>query len=408
MIGTRGRGPQTGGLSFAAIGDIPIRMGDADDRPFDVLLISAGVGAGHNQAAKAILEGLRLAQPGLPVRQIDALDYVSSFFRAYYADGFAFSMTHLARLYGAGFWLTDHPQRPGRGLGERVRLAWERRFLGRLEQLLLEKRPRLIVHTHFLSPPAVSRLIRKHGLTSRQIVAVTDIVVHRWWYAEDVDHYFLPAPTGLERLERWGIEPARITVSGMPIHPKWVQPLDREKIYATWRLPRDKRIVVLTGGTIFTCGPIVRIANEILAACPDAAVVVLAGRNKDLLADLSRQPHAGTRLFPQGFTDRGHELLEIADVMITKPGGITTAECLSKALPMVLLKPVPGQEGGNARYFEQEKVALVARSPADIVAAAGKLLSDRALRDAMSANARKLFRYGTAPIMEYVLKAVGH
>lgn len=381
-------------------------MSDAIDNPFDVLLVSAGVGAGHNQAAKAILEGLRQAKGDLPVRHIDILDFVPRFFRLYYADGFAFSMTHLPRLYGLGFWLTDRPQRPQRGLGERVRLAWERRFLGRFEQLLLERRPRLIVQTHFLTPPLVSRLIRQHGLSTRQAVVVTDNVVHRWWYSEDVDHYFLPSPLGLAPLSRWGIDPRKITVSGMPIHPKWVQPLDREKIYLDWRLPRDKKVVLLTGGTEFTCGPIVRIANEILAACPNAAVVVLAGRNKDLLADLSRQPEAGKRLFPQGFTDRGQELVEIADLMVTKPGGITTAECLAKGTAMILLKPVPGQEGGNARYFAQEKAAVITHDAEEVVSAVRQVLGDRALLSEMSANAKRIFRYGTAPIVEYVLKAI--
>lgn len=377
-----------------------------DNRP-DVLLISAGVGAGHNQAAKAILEGLRQAQPELAVEHVDILKLLGRFFRLYYADGFAFSVTKLPRLYGIGYWLSDRPHRPGRGMGERLRLWWEQQFLGQFHDFLLAKKPRLVVHTHFLAGPFVSRLMRQGLVQTRQAVVVTDNVVHRWWYCEDVEHWFLPSPLGPAVMEKWGIDPQRVTVSGMPIHPKWVQPLDRDKIIADWHLPADKKIVLLTGGTDFTCGPVVKIANQILQTCPNAAVVVLAGRNKDLLAKLSQQPEAGKRLFPTGFTDRGQELVDVASLMVTKPGGVTTAECLSKGTPMVLLRPVPGQEGGNARYFEDEHAAIITYTPDQVVYQVQRLLKDRLLLGEMSANARRLYRPGTQTIVEYILRTLG-
>ncbi|MFB3893330.1 MAG: hypothetical protein ACE15C_15055 [Phycisphaerae bacterium] len=372
----------------------------------EVLIVSAGVGAGHNQAARAVVEGLRLADPELAVEHVDVLTFTSRAFRAYYNGGFKLSMTRLPRAYGVGFWVTNRPNTAARGVSERIRLASEWRSLAKFRQFLLDRRPPLVVHTHFLPPPAVARMVGEGALQARQMVVVTDINVHRWWYSEGVERYFLPHEFSAQQVRRWGVAEERITVSGIPIHPKWIAPLDREKVLADWRLPADKDIVILTGGTEFTCGPIVSIARGILAACPTAVVVVLAGRNKELLAELSREQDAGRRLFPQGFTDRSQELVEVCSMMITKPGGITTAECLSKGAPMILLNPVPGQEGGNADFLRREGAAVVTRRPAEVVEQAGRLLADKAELARMSAAARRLYKPGTQTIVEHVLRAL--
>lgn len=369
-----------------------------------VLILTASVGAGHNQAARALIEALAASAPHARVERVDVMEWAPRWFRAYYAGGFALAMTRLPRAYGLGFWFYDRPHAPRRGLIERVRLAYEWRAMARLRRHLVERQPELIVHTHFLAPPIVGRLMRQRQLACRQAVVLTDIIPHRWWYSREVAQWFAPQEDSTRRLRLWGIDPARITHSGMPILAKWTQPLDREKIYADWKLPRDKKIVLLTGGTEFTCGPVVRIAAEILQRRSDACVVVLAGRNKQLLADLTALGHPAERLTPVPFTDRGQELLEVCSLMITKPGGITTAECLAKGTPMVLLRPVPGQEGLNAEFLQRHGAAAIARRFADVAPTVADLLSDPARLAHMAAGAKTLFRYGTPTIAEWIAR----
>ncbi len=370
----------------------------------DVLIVSAGVGAGHNQAAVAIADGIRRADAGISVETLDVLTLTPRWFNAYYQGGFKVAMTRLPRAYGWGFRLSNRPQGPKRGILEKRRLAREFRVLKRFTTHLLERNPRLVVNTHFLTPPAIGRLRREGRFDRPQFTVVTDIEVHRWWFCEEADHWFLPHPYSAGPLARWGIAPEKITVSGIPIHPKWTQPQDRQKILKDWNLPADKKIVILTGGTDFTVGPIQAVSRRIMEVCPQSAVVVLAGRNKKLLADLSAEPLAGKRLFPQGFTDRSQELVEVASLMVTKPGGITTAECLSKGCPMVLLKPVPGQEGGNADFLAREGAAVITRTPEEIVSATARLLGSPDELAKMGTAARGLYRPGTETIVQNVLK----
>ncbi len=373
-----------------------------------VLIVTATVGAGHNAAARAVAEGLNTAAPDLTVETADVMALAPWWFRVYYAGGFALAMTRFPWLYGLGYWFSNHPQRPGRSITERIRLWQERTTLRRFRRLLLEQRPDVIVHTHFLAPPVVAAMVRRGLLATRQVVVATDVDIHRFWYGEDVERWFVPSDVSVEAFERWGVEPGRITVSGIPIHPKWTQPLDREKILADWDLPADREIVLLSGGAEFTCGPVVRIARGIVADRPDARVVVLAGRSKKLLGKLSALPEtAEGRIRPVSFTDRVHELVEISSLMVTKAGGITTSECLAKGKPMVLTDPVPGQEGHNAAHYQREGAAVIARGVKEIVFRVGELLSAPAALADMSDSARRLYRLGTDTIVSSVLGMLG-
>lgn len=371
-----------------------------------VLLITASVGAGHNQATKAILELLRQRSPQLGVDVIDSMDLVPRFFRAYYAGGFAIAVSKFPRSYGVGFWISDRPQRPGRCLNERVRLWTERRMLTRLGGHLQANRYDLIVNMHFLTPPYITRLARRGWELPPQWVVITDIEVHRFWYSEGVERWFAPSEYSAAKLHRWGIPDGRVTVSGIPVHPKWAAPLDRSKILQEWRLPADKKIVLLAGGAEFTCGPVAKMARDIVEACPEAYVVVLGGRNKKLLADLASMPESPGRLVGVAFTDRVHELVEVCSIMVTKAGGITTAECLAKGTPMILMRPVPGQERGNAQYLASQGAAVVTRDFKSVTAELLRLLKDPEALAALAGNARRLDKPATVTIVSEILRRV--
>ena len=373
----------------------------------NVLLVTASVGAGHNQVARTLQDRLQAAAPNVHIEALDILDFYGRGFRAYYAGGFALGMTRFPRLFGMCFAMSNHPHRPGRAVYERPRLATER-FLGRrYTQHVLARQYDLIINTHFLAPPQLAVQIDRGRLNVPQVMVVTDVEAHRWWYCDHIQQYYVPNDYTAGQLRTWGIGDDQITISGMPIHPKWTEPLDRDRIYKDWNLPRNLKIVTLAGGTSFTVGPIVKIARKLLAACGDLALVVLAGRNKKLLGDLVSLPQAGTRLFPVPFTDRAQELGEISELMITKPGGITTAECVAKGTPMVFLRPVPGHEAGNARYFQREGAGVITRNVKHLVQTVADLLKDNARRKEMQINAKRLYRPGADVVVEDLVRRFG-
>lgn len=367
-----------------------------------ILIASASVGAGHNQAALAVAEALRPAMPRAAVDLVDLLTFSTWCFRAYYARGYAAMVTRFPRIYGLGYFLNDRPQGDRRGVFERMRLLNERIFLRRFARHVQQTKPDIIISTHFLGPPLIADMIRRGLYSGTQVVVVTDVLMHRYWMSENVDHWFVPAEPPIERLRKWGIQPDRITVSGMPIHPKWTEPTDRRKILADWNLPADRPIILLAGGAEFTCGPIARIAREIVARRREAFVAVLAGRNKELLGRIAQTPEAGRDIVGIPFTDRVHELVAVCDLMVTKAGGLSTAECLAMGTPMVLLKPVPGQEAGNAKYFASRGAAVLAHNDNQVADIVARLLANRNELASMAERSRKLYRPGAQTVADAV------
>jgi len=372
-----------------------------------VLIATASVGAGHNAAARAIAAGLSELPNAPQVEILDVMTLAPWSFRVYYAKGFAFTVSHLPWAYGMGYHITNHPQGPKIGLMERRRLWHERRAMGKFRRYMQESNPDLVIHTHFLAPPIMSHMTNKKQFNTTQFVAVTDHDPHRFWYAGHIKKWFLPSETGLEKLLRWGIDRDAITISGMPIHPKWTAQPDRTKILTDWRLPHDKKVVLLSGGTDFTCGPVVKTAKRILQLCGDISLVVLGGRNKKLLGQLSKLAAEIDGLFPVSFTDRIDELVWVSSLMVTKAGGITTAECIATGTPMILPKPVPGQEADNARYFSDNGAAIITRNYKQIPDQVRKLLDDPQTLNKMSQNASNLFQPGTTTIVQAVRDELG-
>jgi processive 1,2-diacylglycerol beta-glucosyltransferase len=303
--------------------------------------------------------------------------------------------------------MKNRPTGPMRTLGERKRLAFERFAMRRLTEQLLARRPALIVCTHFLMLPILGRLVSQCD-DLRTMTVVTDNEAHRYWYGENVSRYFVPSARVAGEVQAWGIPAERVTVTGIPVHPKWTAPQDRARIFADWKLPADKPIVVLSGGTYFTVGPIPRIAQMILAQT-DAHVLVLCGSNKDLLGELARLPQAGgdsPRLTAVPFTQKLPELLEVASLMVTKPGGMTVSECMAKGVAMVLTPPVPGQESANARMLTAAGAAVVAGEDRLVATQVVALLKQPQRLETLRRNARALYKPATETICDEILKAL--
>ncbi len=370
-----------------------------------VLVATASVGAGHNSAARAIVAGLKRRAPDVDVRYLDVLTLTPWLFRLYYAGGYAVTVTRFGFFYGIAYWLTNRPHTPRRSIMERRRLWTERLAMTRVADYLLDYRPDVVVNTHFLVPPLLAGMVRSNKIDTRQMVVLTDNDPHRYWYSEHVDRWFIAGEHLRQGLRRWGVTDEQIVPGGIPVHPKWTQSIDREKALADWNLPADKDIVLLSGGTEFTCAPVARIAREIVARCDNALVLVLGGNNKRLLARVARLGARCDRIRGVSFTDRLHELAEVSSLIVTKAGGITTAECLARAKPMVLLKPIPGQEAANAAHFEREGAATVVRSrrASAVAAEAARVLGDRSALAGLGDNARRPHLGATETIVDHVL-----
>ncbi len=390
-------------------GDILTKVPGGAHRRARVLVASASVGAGHNAVAEALCQGLAGFAPEVEVKCVDVLDYTSRLFRAKYAAGYSLAVTKFPRVYGLCYAWKNRWAGPSLTGSERRRLAADTRSLRNFTAFVRQFQPDLVVHTHLLAGPVLAALGEAGGIFSPQWVAVTDILPHRWWYSPGIGRWFVPQQPTQTVLQNWGVPASRITLSGMAIQAKWHEPLPpRAQLLAELRLPTDKKIVLLSGGAMFTCGPIVEIARSLARARGDVCVVALAGRSKKLLGKLARlaESRAG-KIVPVGFTDNLHKYAAIASLVITKAGGATTAECLARPAAMVLLKPVPGQEQDNAEFFANRGAAAIVRNDNyqarhGVVDIVQKLLADPAKLKKIRHAAANLYRPGRETITQAI------
>lgn len=363
-----------------------------------IWIVTARVGAGHVQAARALCEALDERGQSGRVRYIDLMSRVPDWFRAIYAGGYATLAGRFPQLYGRLYRATDAPPSGREGKGEtrttlrNARVAAEGEILGGLREDLIADRPHWIIHAHFLAPPTFAAWISESGLATSQAVVVTDFYPHRVWAVDGADRYFVPADMTRDRLVRLGIDSDRIQITGIPVTARHRAPTDRDRVRRDFRWRADGPAIVLLAGSDFVAGPIEATVDLLAEAFPGATLQATAGNAAGLLRRLERQARRHANLRVVGFTDRIHDLLGAADIVLTKTGGVTSTECLVHGTPIVALYPVPGQERCNADYLAARGAAVTVTSPREIVPIVRSLLGDRARLDSMRRAARALAR----------------
>lgn len=323
-----------------------------------ILLLSVSAGAGHQRAAEALRATAKQNPDEPEVLHLDVMDFVTAGFRKVYTDFYIKLVNKAPTLWGYLYHATNEAQADS--TMERLRRGIERLNARPLLQAITEFAPDVIICTHFLPAEMLSRQIRKERLHCPVWVQVTDFDLHRMWVHEHMAGYFAASEEVADRMRANGIPAESIHVTGIPIMPAFTQSLDRQACAAEFGLDPALRTFMLMGGGA-GLGGLDKVAERLLSLPGDFQLIVLAGKNASALQALQKlATRYPGRLLPQGFTDNVERLMVCSDLVITKPGGLTTSECLAMGLPMIVNSPIPGQEERNADFLLEQGVALKA------------------------------------------------
>lgn len=339
-----------------------------------LLLLSVSAGAGHVRAAEAVAARASAAFPQMSAHHSDMLSMVPYWFRLMYRDLYMKLSVGLPEAWG---WLyrTSDVHAPS-AIAERMRRWLQRLGAGHLLAEVAAFRPDAIVCTHFLPAELLAAERRAGRLRCPLWIQVTDFDLHRLWVHEGVSGYFVGSNELAFRLQALGVPSSQIVVSGIPVMPGFATAPARAQAAAAIGVDPTLPTVLLMGGGAGT-GLRREMISALLTQQPRLQLIVLAGRNEALRRSLQElaSDHAG-RLHPFGFTDKVHLAMACADLAITKPGGLSTSECLAMGLPMLLVNPIPGQEERNAAYLMQEGVAVRADDPVTLQYRLQRLLAN--------------------------------
>lgn len=359
-----------------------------------LLLLSVSAGAGHMRAAEAIRAHAALHETGVAATHLDVMDYVPAGFRKLYTDFYIGLVNRHPVLWGYLYQLTNDASPDG--FMQALRRAIERLNTRSLRKQIAAFEPDAIICTHFLPAEILAHMTRKSRLDCPVWVQVTDFDLHRMWVQPHMRGYFAANDEVAFRMRAQGIPAHSIHVTGIPIMPAFALAPDRDACARELGIDPQRRTVLLMGGGA-GLGSLDQVAARLMEAEPDFQMIALAGKNRDALHALQRiAVRYPGRLLPHGFTERVERLMACADIVITKPGGLTTSECLALGLPMILNSPIPGQEERNADFLLEQGVALKASDAVTLEYRLRHLLQHPARLAEMRARARALARPSAA------------
>ena len=353
-----------------------------------VLIATVTAGAGHLQAAAALEEAWRALQPGDMVQKVDALDYVPALQRKLYAEGYVKVVERAPELYAHFFRKTDNPAFLRKF--SRVRRAVARGSNRKFVEFVRRFAPDVMLCPHFLPLEILGGMRAKTpGFKPLAVCVITDFEAHAFWMEPVVDLYCVAAEHTKARLVARGVAAERVLVTGIPVAAKFSARVNAGAVRRPLGLRSDVPTLLVLGGG-FGLGPVAEILAE-LDKVPDALqTVVVAGRNEKLRRELAAQ----TRRHPAhvlGFVTNMHELMAVADLILTKPGGLSSSEALAMGRPLFILNPIPGQEAANSDFLLEHGAATKANRIEDVPYRLGQLLGTRKLRD-MARAAKALGR----------------
>jgi len=373
--------------------------------PPRILVLSASVGAGHLRAAQAVELALREVVPSATMRNVDVLELTNATFRRVYGKFYLDLVNKAPHVLGYFYDLMDQPSRSRKNRTDRMRLALEKLNLRRFIQLVKDESWDLVINTHFLPAEIIASLRRKGELSLPHVTATTDFETHRLWVNQPCERYFTATTEGGRYLQHWGVPEKDIAVTGIPIHPVFAQVKDRGECLTRHGLVGDRPILLqLSGG--FGVGPIAKLYHALLDVSRPIDLVAIAGRNevvKKELEAIAVPPRHRVKIL--GFTDQIDELMAVADVVVSKPGGLTTSEVLARGAVMAIVNPIPGQESRNSDYLLENGAAIKVNTIGTLAYKLDRLLDEPARMAQLKANVARLARPRAAfDIVEQSLK----
>jgi processive 1,2-diacylglycerol beta-glucosyltransferase len=365
-----------------------------------VLILSASAGNGHVRAGAALEKAFAADARVGQVAHEDALKYTNKLFREFYSGLYTKMVKNAPTLLGYLYRTSDEPWK-----NEAARLQFDRLNTRPLVKLIREFDPHITVCTHFMPAGIISHLIEKKELEAHLSIVVTDMDCHALWLSRLFHRYFVALDETRAYLENLGLPKDRLSVSGIPIDPIFAEPIDREAVRRSYGLDPKKLTLLLSAGALGVSPAEIIVERLKEQLRPDAQVIVVCGRDEEVRGRIQASVGAGNpRFCILGYSDRMHDLMKISDLLIGKPGGLTTSEALACGVPMVIIQPIPGQEERNSDHLLEEGAAIKCNELTTLPYKVNKLLDDPARLAAMRQRALALGRpHAARMIVEMLL-----
>lgn len=334
----------------------------------NVLLFSVSIGSGHDLAAQAIEQEIIKRYPDAQTKIVDTFKYINPVLNKVVVGSYMESLKFNPKIWGFLYQQAEE--------GEKfvdITQLLSNLVSPKLNKLVKNFSPDVIICTHAFPSGILSVLKGREKIQVPLITVLTDYTVHPFWIHKYIDTYVIPADELKYVLLEQGVPEEKIKTFGLPIRSEFTLPVNKQE--ARKELGLVDKITVLVMGGGLGLGAIKQIIYNLGYADLDIQIIVVAGKNNKLRTQLDLMKLKNP-IKVLGFVTEVHKLMAASDLIITKPGGLTTAEVLSKALPMIITSPLPGQEDRNTEFLLNNGLAKIVRKEDQLVLSIKQLINN--------------------------------
>lgn len=356
-----------------------------------VIIFYAKYGGGHLSAARSIENCIKTNYNGIEVELIDFMEYVNKEFNKITTKAYAEMAKKAPKAYGSIYWKSE------KGPLAHISTTSNKLLSIRLHKLLQDKAPDLIICTHPFASQMCGYLTKHHKLNTQTATILTDFASHDQWlvYNEYINKLFVANQEMKDTLISKGIPSAKVFVTGIPISDRFLINYDKNSLFLDFNLSPNKKTVLFFGGGEFGLGKsyTLKVFETFVKDSADLQIIAISGKNPKLKEAFENivikyNKEAYVHIFE--YTNMVPELMSISNLVVTKPGGLTTSESLASGLPIVVINPIPGQEEENATYLVKHNAAIWLKKDDNIEQIVTNLLADSQKLDEMSKNAKSI------------------
>lgn len=371
-----------------------------------ILILYGSYGGGHKSAANAMKQYIETNYKEKKVEVIDCIEYISKFINKITVGAY----NQMAKK-APWAWKKIYSNSE-KGMLSKISNGINALMARKLYKLIKEENPNIIISTHPFATQMCGRLKRKGKINCKISTIMTDFEIHSQWLqeTENIDEYFVAHEGMKKAMINKGISESKITATGIPMSERFLEEFDRTEILKEFNLEDNKKTILFFGGGEMglgkdkTCEILKTLINEFA----DIQVVAISGRNevmKEAFNKIVLENGSSCRVKILEYTKKVPELMSISDLVITKPGGLTSTESLASELPMIIINPIPGQEEQNAEFLEKSGVGVWLKKEDNVKNVLKSVIDSELKLKEMKSNAKKLAnKKSTHDICEIILK----
>ena len=356
-----------------------------------ILIFYASYGGGHLSAANSIKQCIDDNFKDCETKLVDCMEYVNRPVNKITTTAYKELAKKFPWAWGEVY---SHSQK---GPLAHISSASNNLMAKKLLKLLKEYQPDIVISTHPFGSQMVSYLKRKALVDCKLATIMTDFAPHdQWLVGKDyVDYYFVSHEKMRQELINSNVAENTVFATGIPLSNRFLMHFDKDEIMKSMGLNPDKRVILFFGGGEFGLGrdKTVKILNSFITHVKNHQIVAIAGKNEKMKIAFDKlvvETNSESFVKVLAYTKQVPELMSISDLVVTKPGGLTTTESLASGLPIVAINPIPGQEEENAKFLEDEGVAIWLKKNDDYDEIIADLLSDEDKLHQMKVNTKLL------------------